>query len=305
VLRWYSKFLRPFTDKQEQLRRAMFANDVGSIRAMLNAAPDLKAKLESVLSIQPRAVFACDYIDKNTGDLIWHADAYNLVTRLGIGGTGVASGRSLLDATFSSGSTSPAWFIGIIKQQNTNTGSMSSGTTSITGLTSLTTITGQQVTVFNALTGPLNLVTTISAGATGTTQTTVGSATLTATSQPVIFGPTFATTDTGSSHSNWTGIASTDVTEGALQALTLPAIGTGSWSTGQDLVSVDNSANKATYTPNANYYACGLFIINNSSFTLTGNLLYGEAGFTQGALQVQSGGSYSLQVTTTLQGQAG
>jgi len=71
------------------------------------------------------------------------------------------------------------------------------------------------------------------------------------------------------------------------------------------LVSVDNSANKATYTPNANYYACGLFIINNSSFTLTGNLLYGEAGFTQGALQVQSGGSYSLQVTTTLQGQAG
>jgi hypothetical protein len=241
----------------------------------------------------PRFKYSLELVEVSTGRVVARRDASNLVTRAGC--------ADLLTAYFKAGTQTTAWYIGVIKQQSSqSTGAMTSGQTALTVGTSVTTLTGQQVTVFGAGTSGANLVTTISAGAASATQTLSAAAGTTVSGAIVVFGPTFATTDTQGSHANWTEIATTDVTDAARQAWTGGAVGSGS-----DTVSVDNSASQAIYHPNTNWYACGLFMASNNVIAGTTGTLYGEAGFTQGALSVQGGGAYQLNISSTLQAAAG
>ncbi len=98
--------------------------------------------------------------------------------------------------------------------------------------------------------------------------------------------PSFAAGDTMSSHAGWTEV--TSYSEASRPTLTLGTVSGGS---------VDNSANKATFTMNASYTVGGAFVVSNSTKGGTTGVLYGGGAFSTN----RSGGSGdTISVTVTL-----
>ena len=92
-----------------------------------------------------------------------------------------------------------------------------------------------------------------------------------------------------SDHSGWTEVTAYD--ESARPQVTWGSVSGGS---------VDNSANKATFTINAdNTTIGGLFLSTNSTKGGTTGLLYGGGAFTGGDKTLSNGDTLSAQVTAT------
>jgi hypothetical protein len=100
--------------------------------------------------------------------------------------------------------------------------------------------------------------------------------------------PTFAVGDTMASHSGWTEIAGSDVSQANRQAWTAGAVSGGS---------VDNSASQAVYSMLTSITLQGLFMADNNTLGGTSGTLYGEAAFAT-SQAVQNG--YTVNVTATL-----
>lgn len=101
--------------------------------------------------------------------------------------------------------------------------------------------------------------------------------------------PTFAAGDTMSSHSGWTEVTAYD--EGAR-----PQAIWGSVSS----QSVDNSANKATFTIDTNNTTIGgAFLATNSTKGGTTGTLYGGGAFTNGDKTLDDSDTLNVQVTAT------
>jgi hypothetical protein len=152
-----------------------------------------------------RSLYRADLVRVSDGKVMDYRTGANMVPREGC--------QNLLAIAFNA-QAQPTWCVGYIKQQSfQSTGAITSAGTSLTVGTSVTTVTGQQVTVFGAGASGANLVTTITAGASSTTQTVANAAGTTVSGAVTVFGPTFATTDTRATHTNWTPVvATTDVT---------------------------------------------------------------------------------------------
>jgi hypothetical protein len=101
--------------------------------------------------------------------------------------------------------------------------------------------------------------------------------------------PIFAAADTMSSHAGWTEVT-------AYSESSRPALTFGSASGG----SVNNSANKAVYTVNAdNTQIGGAFIVSNANKSSTSGVLYGGGAFAGGNKTLSNGDTLSVTVTCT------
>lgn len=101
--------------------------------------------------------------------------------------------------------------------------------------------------------------------------------------------PSVAAGDTMASHGGWTEVVA--YTEGTRPALTLGTVAAGS---------VNNSANKASYSVNANGTTIGgAFIATNSTKSGTTGVLYGVGAFTGGNKSADSGDTLNVTVTCT------
>jgi len=102
--------------------------------------------------------------------------------------------------------------------------------------------------------------------------------------------PTFAAGDTMASHAGWTEL--TAYSETARPSLVLGTV------SGQ---SVDNSANPATFTINANNTVIGgAFVVSDSTKGGTTGILYGGGAFTAGDKTLDSGDTLRVTVTFTV-----
>lgn len=101
--------------------------------------------------------------------------------------------------------------------------------------------------------------------------------------------PVFAAGNTMASHAGWTEVT-------AYSELSRPALSFGSASGG----SVNNSANKAVYTVNAdNTQIGGAFIVSNAAKSGTSGVLYGGGAFAGGNKTLSNGDTLSVTVTCT------
>lgn len=101
--------------------------------------------------------------------------------------------------------------------------------------------------------------------------------------------PSFAAADTMGSHSGWTEVTAYD--ESARPTATWGTVASGS---------VDNSANKATFSINANSTTIGgCFLCTDSTVGGTTGTLYGGGAFTNGDKTLDSGDTLNVQVTAS------
>lgn len=100
--------------------------------------------------------------------------------------------------------------------------------------------------------------------------------------------PTVAAGDTMSSHVGWAEV--TAYTEATRPALTLGTVASGS---------VDNSANKATYSINATATVGGCFVATDNAKSGTTGILYGAGAFTGGDKALANGDTLNVTVTCT------
>lgn len=208
------------------------------------------------------------------GELLWTETVKNRVVTAGL--------NKLLDATFKTGLTTPAWFIGLVGMAVTD-GAITSG---LAVLTSASTPfaagdVGRPIIVRGAGAAGADLVTTILSFTNSGSVTLNANAGTTVTGAGVLFDARAA--DTMASHTPWTEL--TAYSEAARQAFTPGTIASGS---------VDNSASKAVFTINANTTRIGgLFLADNSTKGGATGTLYGMAPFS-------SPGSKQLDNTDTL-----
>lgn len=224
-------------------------------------------------------------IKDNTGHIIAAIPWNQLVT--------TAGKNYLLTTGLDSGSATTSWFVGMLAEASDTTGSCTSSSSTLTLGVSKTTTTGQPITVFGAGTSGANLVTTISSGATSTTQTLSSNCLTTVTSQVVSLGPTLAAADTMASHAGWSAIAGALITNGTWPAWTANGVASAG--------SISNSSSPAVFTMGGSIsttYLWGLYLTSNSALTGSTGTLYSEGTFTVGAVAV--GASYSVSDTYTL-----
>ena len=228
-------------------------------------------------------------LDRQTGLIVARRDASNLVTISGL--------TDLINTYFANGSSQAAWYIGLIKQQAATTGSIGIGSHTLALAAPATVLAGQQITVFGAGASG-NLVTTAAANSVSATVSLTDAASTAVSGATTILGPPLFTTDTMTAHL-WTEVASGDITQA-----TRPVWTAGGPIASGNTITDSNASNQALYTPNASFYACGLFFVSDSTIGGSTGILFGEAGFSQGALFVSSGG-FQLSITVTLQTAAG
>ena len=219
------------------------------------------------------------------GGVVFEEVMPNLVT--------TAGKAYLLNTGLAAGAAISTWFLGLIVAQSTqNTGAITSSTTALTVGSSVTTQTGQFVTIYGAGASGANLATTITTGATSTSQTVANAAGTTVSNAITVFGPTFAAADTMASHANWTEIPSADITQGTRQGITFGTTATNSITNGT-AVTYNMASSLAGIL-----YLYGVFIVSNSTLQGTTGTLFSEAVPTVGAVAVQA--SYTVQDTYTL-----
>ncbi len=214
------------------------------------------------------------------GDLLFRDRVHNRVTTVGL--------NKLLDATFKTGLTSPAWYIGLVTQSLTD-GAITASAAVLTSASNPFAAgdAGRAIIVRGAGASGADLVTTI------LTYTNAGSVTLAANAGTTVTGAKALfdarAADTSASHASWS--ESSAYSESTRQAFTPGTIASGS---------VDNSASKAVFTINAdNTIIGGLFTIDNSTKGGSTGVLYGMAPFASvGFRQLNTGDT--LSVTATL-----
>lgn len=214
------------------------------------------------------------------GKVKWKDTCYNRVVTTGL--------NKLLDATFKTGLTTPAWYVGICKPSITN-GIMSSGSAVLTSTLApwSSTDEGRAIIVRGAGTAGADLVTTIS---TVTSSSSIGLSTTSVTAvaaAPVIWEARLG--DTSTLHTPW--LESTLYSNANRPTFTPGTISSGS---------VDNSGAVAAFNMNTdNTLIGGLLIANSSVIASSTDILYGMAPFTgAGFRQVNNGDT--LNVTATL-----
>lgn len=215
------------------------------------------------------------------GNLLWEEDCHNRVTTAGL--------NVLLNSTFKSGVSSPAWYIGICGPSVSDGVTTSSSTT----LTSATAgfqsgDAGRAIIVRGAGTSGADLVTTISSVTNSSTIVLGAAASASLTNVPIIFECRAA--DTMASHSPWQESAAYS------SPSTRPAWTPGTISGGE----VDNSASPASYTISTNNTLIGgLFLVDNSTISGTSGDLYGMAPFTVSFRQLNSGDTLTVTASLT------
>lgn len=217
------------------------------------------------------------------GKLLDEWDMHNLVVTAGC--------NKLLDATFKTGLTTPAWYVGLISQHITDA-AITSGAAVLTSASNpfVSTDVGSDVIVRGAGASGADLITTISAF------TNSGSVTLAANAGTTVSGGRAAwepkAADTAGSHADFT--ESTAYSEANRQTFTPGTIASGS---------VDNSAAKAVFSINATAYLFGAFLIDNNTKGGTTGTLYGGGLFASpGSRQMASGDTLNVTVTLTAVG---
>ena len=215
------------------------------------------------------------------GNILWEETAFNRVVTAGL--------NKLLDATFKTGLTTPAWYVGIVGPSITNA-SMTTGLATLGSTSAPWTAVdeGRAIIVRGAGTAGADLVTTIS---TVTTSSSIGLSTTAATTvaaASVIWDS--RAVDTSTAHTPWS--------ESSAYSTSRPVFTPGTVAAG----SVDNSASPASFSITANNTLIGGMLLANSSSVNVGtstDLLYGMAPFSSvGFRQLNSGDT--LQVTATL-----
>ena len=216
-----------------------------------------------------------------TGKLLWEEDAFNRVVTAGL--------NKLLDATFKTGLTTPAWYIGICGASVLDAVT----TNASTALTSATAgfasgDAGRNIIVRGAGASGADFATTIATFTNSTTIVLGGTSSASLTNVPIIFEARAA--DIMSSHAPWVESAAYSAPS------TRPAFTPGTIASG----SVDNSGSPASYTINANNTLIGgLFLTDNSTISGTTGTLYGMAPFTISFRQLNSGDTLTVTATLT------
>ena len=222
---------------------------------------------------------------RGEGPLIAEVDFHNLITTAGV--------NKLLDATFKTGLTSPAWYVGLISVNRTVLdGAMTASSGTLTSATASFTSgdVGRWVTVQGAGAGGANLVAQIQTYTNGTTVVLSVNATTTVSSARTDLGPIFNIADTMASHTGFTEFTGYSQTNRPSFNVSGNSIASGALS---------NSSNVAVFTANANGTVIGAFLIDNNTIGGTTGNLYGEGAFAApGAQPVVS--TNSIQVTTSL-----
>ena len=226
--------------------------------------------------------------------LIWTRKTENLITTVGaeqiLMNLMPASGETAITAWYLSGMAAPSGDV--------TTGSMSASSTTLTLATAFGTegVVGQVITVIGAGSGGGNLVTTISS-ITSTTDYVLATAASTAvTGAACILGPVMAIGDTSASHSGWTEMTTSQVTQTTRLSYTVAAVST---SSGNAIKT--NSASPASYTGNTpTWWMTGVFLASSDVFGSTTDTLLSEAAFDAnatppGAVQVTSGMTINLK----------
>lgn len=214
------------------------------------------------------------------GELLWRETYKNRVVIAGL--------NKLLDATFKTGLTTPAWFIGLVGPSITNA-AITSGSAALTSASNPFTAAdaGRPIIVRGAGAGGADLVTTILSYTSAGAVTLAANAGTTVSGARALFDARAA--DTMASHASWTEL--TAYSEANRQAFTPGTIANGS---------VDNSASKAVFTINADAtIIAGLFMADNNSKGGTTGTLYGMAPFSAPGMK-QLDNLDTLTVTATL-----
>lgn len=214
------------------------------------------------------------------GDLLWIEQVHNRVTTVGL--------NKLLDATFKSGLTTPAWYIGLVGPSSLD-GAISASSPNLACATSVPFASGdvgRPIIVRGAGAGGSDLTTTIQSFTDTGHVVLATAATTSVISAAVLFDGRSA--DTMASHTSWTELAA--YSEGVRQTFTPGTVAGGS---------LDNSAAKATFTINAaNTLIGGLFLTDSSTKSGTAGTIYGMAPFAaNGFRQLNSGDTVTVTVT--------
>jgi hypothetical protein len=214
------------------------------------------------------------------GDLKWEATAKNRVVTAGL--------NKLLDATFKTGLTTPAWYIGLVGSGITD-GAITASDATLTSASNPFTSgdVGRAIIVRGAGTSGADLVTTIASFTNSGSVELTDNAATTVTGAGVLWDARAA--DTMASHSPWSESS-------AYSQSNRPAFTAGSISGG----SVDNSGSPASFSINAdNTRIFGAFLCDNNTKGGSSGVLYGMAPFASpGSKTVDNGDT--LAVTTTL-----
>lgn len=216
------------------------------------------------------------------GELLWVEECHNRVVTAGL--------NKLLDATFKTGLTTPAWYVGLVGVSITDA-AITSGAAALTSASNPFAAgdAGRAIIVRGAGASGADLVTTILSYSSAGAVTLAANAGTTVTGARALWDARAA--DTMSSHTPWPEVAA--YSEANRQTLTLGTISAGS---------VDNSASKAVFTINAdNTYIGGAFIADNNTKSGTTGVLYGMAPFTSGGIrQLMTGDTVSVQATLSV-----
>lgn len=220
--------------------------------------------------------YVCDAFDRR-GRHLWRAHAKNRVVTVGL--------NKLLDATFKTGLTTPAWYLGLVGPSITDA-AITSGLAALTSASNpwVAGDAGSAIVVQGAGAAGADLLTTILSYSSAGAVTLNANAGTTVTGNRAIWEARAA--DTMASHTPWT--ESTAYT-GSRKAFTPGSIAAGS---------VDNSASPGAFAINADNTWIGGLLLNDAA-SGTAGILYGMAPFsTPGFKKLDNGDT--LNVTGTL-----
>lgn len=220
--------------------------------------------------------------------MVWTFPLVGWAFPFAVGRVTTAGLNILLDSTLKTGATSPAWYVGLIKQSASDGAITASAATftSASGAFAAGDI-GRYIIVQGAGAAGADLYTTISAVGSSTSITLASNASTT------VSGARFAiecrAADTMSSHASFT--ESTSYSNSTRVAWTPGSVSAGS---------VDNSGSVAVFNINASDYIFGAFLVSNSTKGGTTGTLYGCGVNSSGiARQVANGDTLNVTVTCT------
>lgn len=222
-------------------------------------------------------------VHNSFGTLVWTSPFVNLITNVGL--------NYILNNALSTATV----YLGAIASNGTNTASVSSSSTAVTLGTAASWSANQHLTIVGAGTSGANLADQASgSGSTSTSLTLSSAAGTTVSSATLIWGPTFAAGDTSSSHSGWTEVASSQVTNS-----TRPQWVQNGAASAQSVSNSSSSTNLFTLASTApTQYWAGFFLIDNDTWGGTSGNLVSEFVPTAGAMPL--GPSYTVSLSYSI-----
>lgn len=254
-------------------------HEIGQAAADLQGSAAARRAAQGYAGAKMRTRFDVECVGPD-GQVKWRQTCYNRVVTVGL--------NKLLDATFKTGLTTPAWYVGICKPSILN-GIISTGSNQLASTNAPwgSSDEGRAIIVRGAGAAGADLVTTISSASSAALIVLSTTALTSVAAAPVIWEARLG--DTSTLHTPWT--ESTFYSNANRPTFTPGTIANGS---------VDNSGAVASFNINAdNSLMGGLLIANSSVIASSTDLLYGMAPFTSpGFRQVNNGDT--LNVTATL-----